>query len=323
MNLWQPVMKHKKYNELIKLFLYDELTAEEQKDLKEHLIVCTDCEAELQSQKSFMEILSDKKFNEPSPSLLNDARLQLSRSIKNEAAKENFPGFISRIVSEIFLSRKLILLGGGVTFAAGLLLGFMLFNSSLLPEDVNQVEFTQASLFESNIKINNIRIVDQNLERGEIEFVFEAVKPIRLKGRVDDPEIQNILLYSILNEENPGVRLNSVNLLSNKPEKEIDNEVKEALIIAAMHDENPGVRREALQLLNKQKYDPEIKIALLHILKNDSNSALRIEAINGLKKAQEEGYKFDENAVTILKEKMNEDENNYIRLHARKVLLEN
>ena len=89
------------------------------------------------------------------------------------------------------------------------------------------------------------------------------MKPVTLKGRVDDPKIQSILTYSMLNEQNPGSRFNSINaMFSEKPIK-FDEDVKNALITVVMTDENPGVRREALRLMKKLPNDEDVKKTIL------------------------------------------------------------
>jgi hypothetical protein len=126
----------------------------------------------------------------------------------------------------------------------------------------------------------------------------------------------------MLNGQNAGVRLNSINAISDNKKVNYDNDVKEALIRVVKFDENPGVRRQAIILLNKFPYDDEIKQAYLYVLSNDTTSGMRIEAINSLFQAKKDGYKFDNQELSVFKKKMETDNNNYIRYRARTVLQE-
>jgi HEAT repeat protein len=184
------------------------------------------------------------------------------------------------------------------------------------------VEGQNLPALQENTKIRNVRFIDQDAGDGEVEFMFEAVKPVRIKGNVNDREIQNILTYSILNEENPGVRLNSINLINANQPQHVDKEIKDVLLDAVRYDVNPGVRREALKTLKNLPYDEEIKDAMLYVLLNDKTSGLRIEAINVLAQAQKNGHNFNEQDLSIFKKKLEADENNYIRYKAKNVLQE-
>ena len=64
-----------------------------------------------------------------------------------------------------------------------------------------------------DISISNIQFIDSDPSDGEVEFTFQASKPVRLKGNVNDPKIQSVLTYAMLNEQNPGSRLNSINAM--------------------------------------------------------------------------------------------------------------
>jgi hypothetical protein len=55
---------------------------------------------------------------------------------------------------------------------------------------------------------------------------------------------------------------------------------------------------------------------------NDENSSLRIEAINGLNDASKQGMNFNPEELSIFKEKMERDDNNYVRYQAKTVLKE-
>jgi hypothetical protein len=69
-------------------------------------------------------------------------------------------------------------------------------------------------------------------------------------------------------------------------------------------------------------FDEEIKQAFLHVLMRDKNPALRIAAINSLDSARVEGQPRDKDLLEVLKERMQSDENNYIRIRAKAVLKE-
>ncbi len=148
------------------------------------------------------------------------------------------------------------------------------------------------------------------------------MKPVYLKGRIDDPKIQSILTYSMLNEQNPGTRFNSINAMYSERPIKFDKDVKDALITVVMTDENPGVRREALKLMKKLPYDEDVKRAFIYVLTTDTSSGLRIEAINALVDAGKKGITLDKNEIDLFKQKLQTDDNSYIRYRTKTILQE-
>ncbi|HDZ58607.1 MAG TPA: HEAT repeat domain-containing protein [Ignavibacteriales bacterium] len=126
----------------------------------------------------------------------------------------------------------------------------------------------------------------------------------------------------MLNAQNPGSRLNSINAMNSEKTFKFDSDVKSALITVVMTDKNPGVRREALKVLKKLPFDDRIKLAFLYVLTNDSVSGLRIEAINALADAANNGNKLNDSEVDLFKNKLRMDDNNYIRYKSKTILQE-
>ena len=56
---------------------------------------------------------------------------------------------------------------------------------------------------------------------------------------MNDQRIQQLLLFAARNNYNSGVRMDSVDLLTQKPDV---SQVRDALIYALRYDTNPGVR---------------------------------------------------------------------------------
>jgi hypothetical protein len=93
-----------------------------------------------------------------------------------------------------------------------------------------------------------------------------------------------------------------------------EKQVKSSLITVLKYDQNPGVRKEALKVLQKFPVDDDIVEAILYVLKNEKNTGMRIAAINFLDFSKLSGQSVDKDLLTMLKERMQSDDNNYIRL---------
>ena len=315
-------MNHNEIKKLIRLSLYGELTNEEQSGLELHLKDCEECRNELEQQRNLLSLISDKK-NKVDDNLLMEARAQLRGAIRNERQRKDSFGKVFQQITDFVTIPFRTVLSGVALLIIGFFAGYLFYGSSTVDPKVVQGETNeQPSFFQDDVTISNINFIDSDPSDGEVEFTFMAMKPITLKGRVDDPKIQSILTYSMLNEQNPGARLNSINAMDTQSPVNFDRDVKNALITVVMTDENPGVRREALKLMKKLPYDEEIKQALIYVLTTDTSSGLRIEAINSLVDAGEKGTTFSEKDLDIFKQKLQTDDNSYIRYRTRTILQE-
>ncbi|MCU0413119.1 MAG: HEAT repeat domain-containing protein [Ignavibacteriaceae bacterium] len=277
-------MKHNEYKQLLQLSLFGELKSEEQVKLKEHLLICEECRTELEDQKNLLELISGKKKAAVDEEVLSAARYQLRGALRSERSNQNIFNSVADSIFQFFPSPLKFAFAGAAILIIGVLIGGILFNQSSQNEFIGQQNGDNrfASLSE-DISISEVRFIDSDASDGEVEFTFQASRPVHLKGNVNDSQIQSVLTYAMLNEQNPGSRLNSINAMDTETPTQYDSDVKNALITVIMTDENPGVRREALKLMNKFPYDEAMKQTLLYVITNDTVSGLRIEALIGLK----------------------------------------
>jgi hypothetical protein len=315
-------MNHNEIKKLIRLSLYGELANEEQSVLELHLKDCDECRNELEQQRNLLSLISDKK-NEVDDKLLMEARAQLRGAIRNERQHKGFFDNVVQYLNDFITIPFRAVLSGAALLAIGFFVGYLFYGSSaietIIVEDKTNNEFP---VFQDDVTISNISFIDSDPSDGEVEFTFVAMKPVYLKGRVDDPKIQSILTYSMLNEQNPGSRFNSINAMVSERPIKFDKDVKDALITVVMTDENPGVRREALKLMKKLPYDEDVKSALIYVLTTDTSSGLRIEAINTLVDAGKKGFTLNKKEIDLFKQKLQTDDNSYIRYRTKTILQE-
>jgi len=316
-------MKHNEYKQLLQLSLFGELKSEQQLKLKEHLLSCEECRSELEDQKNLLELISGKKKTDVDEKILSAARYQLRGALRSEKANKNIFGSAIANITQLFTTPLKFAVVSTAMLLFGILIGNLLFSKSsgdeLATQNGNENRF--ASLSEE-ISISNLRFIDSDASDGEVEFTFQASRPVRLRGKVNDPQIQSVLTYAMLNEQNPGSRLNSINAMDTEAPMKYDQDVKNALVTVVMTDKNPGVRREALKLMSKYPYDESIKQALLYVITNDTVSGLRIEALNSIIAAGSRGYKLNNEELNLFRQQMQEDENPYIKLRSKTILQE-
>jgi len=315
-------MKHNEFRQMIHLSLYGELSEDEQKKLKHHLESCEECKLELEQQKYFLSMVSENRKYKVNDSLLNEARVQLRVALGSEMIKNRPTSTFGERIRSLLSSPPRLAFSALVILLAGFVLGGLFFSrQEFILQNDNQT-FNKAALSQVDTRITNLQFVDSDQSDGKIEFIFDAVKRVQLKGKVSDPEIQRILTYAMLNEQNPGSRLNSINVMETCGNITSDKEIKDAVITVVMTDENPGVRMEAIKLISKFNYDESLKQAYLYVLLNDSSSALRIASINALIQAAKSGYQLKQNDIELVMKQAKLDDNNYIRLKSKTLLEE-
>ncbi len=309
-------MKHNDLKAMILFYLYNELDENKKSILEQHIDSCNECKLELESYKKLFADVSNDNETQLDPKLLMEARLELRGILRAQRNKLLDSNKISNSLY-YFISKPIgLAFGGAAVLILGLFLGYEIFKNS------NVENATDNSVLNNNLKISNINFIDSDASDGQVEFTFDAVKPGYFKGNVHDANLQKILTQAVLNEQNPGTRLNSLNVINAFNSKSFDDEIKKTLIIVSKYDENPGVRLEALKSLNIIPFDNEIKSTLIYVLLNDTSSGIRIEAINNLVEAAKKGFNLSANDLSLLRDKVQSDQNNYVKFQVKNIIKE-
>ncbi len=304
-------MKHRRWKEMMELSLWGELEPRRKQQLDAHLAACAHCRMESERMKHLQKLISETPPATVDESLLTEARQSLHRALMSTRAVRPT---LSDLLQDFLSPRVRVVLLSAGTFAVGCVVTAILLSSFRAREQAIPVA-ARGDMQTGEIRYANVRFIASNPSTGEVDFAFDAVRPVRMKGRIDDDQIQHILTHALLTEENPGVRLQSVSVLSGQ--KMPDREVKLALITALKEDENPGVRKEALNALRSYPVDDEIKAGLLYVLTHERNAGLRIAVIDALDTLLLSSRRSDADIMKAYKSLMQHDDNNYIRLRAR------
>src|SRR6266571_2637194 len=293
----------------IPLYIYDELGDDGRHELDQHTARCPNCAQELSLARQFHQAMLALPLPEPSPNLLAASRMRLQEALETAEQSRNWmrffdPGsWLRQVRFAPALAAAIFIVGfaGGIGTAYRMAAGAQRF--SAIPSSSQPTESA----------ISGIRSINSDPGSNKVEIKFDKVTSEATQGSIDDPRIQQLLFYAARNQYNPGVRMDSIGLLTRNPE---DAHVREALIFALRYDTNPGVRLKALDGLGPYvRQDIRVRDAVLEVLINDSNSGVRAEAMNLLGPV-----KADASVRTALRQLAEHDQNKYIRSQARYVL---
>lgn len=296
----------------ILLYVYNELADDARYELEQHLARCTDCAAELKSARKFHAVLSELPVEEPSPNLLAASRMRLQETL--ETTKQG--GFWRRLVfdpaawlRQVRFAPALAAVIFIVGFAGGVGATYHLLGNRPGGQSIT----ASAPVAESSIA--GIRSVSQEPGSNQVTIKYDTVSTQQAQGSLNDQRIQQLLLFAARSNYNSGVRMDSVDLLTQQPN---DTQVREALMYALRYDSNPGVRLKALDGLSAYvKSDPRVRDALLEALMNDSNPGVRTEALHLL-----EPVRADSSVRAVLQQLAQNDRSEYIKNQARSILAE-
>lgn len=313
-------MKKQDYQDLLVRSIYGELSADEQRFLESYLSTHPALKKEQRELQRLRAVLYSTAADVDVDGLLAEARQELRRAARRERNAEHFAHRIMHSIRE-FVSPKFAV-ASTAAILIGIAIGYYSFSPRHDRQDIAVLPVSGEASTKGSMEISNVRMIETG--NGMVEIEFDAVAPVTMKGSIDDPEIQKVLTHALLNESNAGIRLASVTTIGDQIAKmpNSDPAVRTALITTVKSDENPGVRREALRVLMQFDYDKEIRDALLHILSHDRNTGLRVAAINALETATLDGGTFDASSIAVLKQRMESENNTYIRNRAATLIKE-
>ncbi len=290
----------------IPLVQYAEISFEEEEAVHAHLAQCEPCRQELEHERALHSVLDDRELD-VSPFFLRSCRDHLAESLDSERmhGRRHASGWWAGLMSAFSASSwvpAVVKPAGAVALIA---LGFLA--ARLGPLGSSGIQ--NAGLFDPASA--RVRYVEPG-PQGGVQLVVDETRQRIITGRLDDERIRNLLLSAAKDPSDPGLRVESVDILKSRSESD---DIRNALVYALQHDTNDGVRLKALEGLKAYASEPDIRKALSQALLSDSNPGLRAQAIDLLTQNSNE-----EHVVGVLQELMHTEKNGYIRLRCEKAL---
>src|SRR5580700_7524083 len=304
-------MKCEWVKENILLYVYNELPDDARYELEQHLARCVDCTTELKTTRKFHAMLSELPVEDPSPNLLAASRMRLQEGLET-AQQGRFwhrlifdpAAWLRQIRFAPALAAAIFIVG----FAGGIGTTYKILDGGGAASIASGPVSAPA---ESSI--TGIQSITQDPGSNHISIKYDTVSTQEAKGSLNDQRIQQLLLFAARNNYNSGVRMDSVDLLTQEPN---NTHVREALMYALRYDSNPGVRLKALDGLGAYvRSARRVRDAILETLVQDANPGARTEALHLL-----EPVRADSSVRLVLQKLAQSDQNQYIRSQARIML---
>ena len=292
----------------VTLYLYNELADDARHEVEAHMMRCTACAAELASAKSFQDVMTELPAPEVTPNLLAASRMKLQEALEQA---EQLHGWRRFILDPMALLQRMRV--APALAAAIFIFGFGGGLATMYSLHLRDVPITPEMHNPAQASVGPVRSIEVKPNSDQVTINYDRVLPESVHGSANDPRIQELLAYAARNNDNSGVRLDSVGVLAKKGD---DASARETLTYSLRYDSNPGVRLKALEALQPHvRDDVRVRNAVLEALLNDSNPGVRSGALHLL-----EAVKADTSVRAALQQLSKEDPNDYIRSESKRLL---
>jgi len=321
---WQPL--------LTLLAAGDELDPAEQSQLTAHLVTCRGCSEALTQEREIVALVAAHR-SEPDATLLAACRAGLDDALDREEDRGWLRRTFGSLVPSSWLAPRpawsaamLLLIG----FTVGIL-GPRLVRHPIAPPTPGgtplasspdaPIDRVPTSIDLHTADVAGINVLPSSGEGpAHVEVQLRAQQPVVVEGTVDNDDVKNVLVNILAKGDRicPDIRLDAVECLRSR---ENDPDVRSALCRAVRTDRNAAVRLKALEALKSAEPEDLVRQTLLEALVEDENPGVRVEAVNALRGMAAKGDALsDDHTVSVLRDRMHNDPNTYIRLQSAAVL---
>jgi len=169
-------------------------------------------------------------------------------------------------------------------FFAGLLFGSIdQMPGTILQDTLRKTLADKKSALEfvgnDDYQITEMNVDSYDASKGEVQFSFALASQSQVKGNMQNPRIRQLLAAFLQRGGADDVRLHLTEILGDYAS---EREVKNALIYTLLNDPNPGVRYQAVEHLVSMAEQRDVRQALQMALINDVNNGIRVEAFLAL-----------------------------------------
>ena len=121
--------------------------------------------------------------------------------------------------------------------------------------------------------ISNVAV--RPLDGGRVALSFDVGQHLEVQRNENDPLVNEVLVYAMLDQSSLGSRLKAVSLASTAS----NGKVQEALIFAMVNDPDLPVRLRALEILTQTPFGDTTEEGLFQVLHHDDSMQMRLLAV--------------------------------------------
>jgi hypothetical protein len=226
--------------------------------------------------------MATAQVKEISPSFLAANRMQLQEALEHAEQSRNIfssfvfdaTGWFHQIKLAPALTAALLIIG----FAGGVGTTYKMMESPKPAITAGGPSGTIDTQQPVEANLANIESITPAANSNQVQIKYNTLQPQTLNGTTDDPRVRQLLLLAARNNRNSSLVLDSLDVLTRRPE---DDAVREVLIEALRYDKNPGVRLKSLDALKGYvRDDVHVRDAVVEALLHDNNAGVRQEAIS-------------------------------------------
>ena len=301
----------------LSLYLYGELDFANEELIEVHLAACAFCQLALDREKQWHAAVNRQQQDVP-PEWLAECRSKLSQQVSDEPAnaghvRQTLLGWWHGLFDIRVTERSyrlagvsfLVLLGFG---AGRMVNSFESSNTSKSPLDA--AGFLQPPVTE----VQEVRPQSGN----RVRLLVQQIQVREISGNREDDGIRTLLLGAARGSDDPGVRMDSVEMLAGQSALENRN----AILNAVRTDPNAAVRVKAIESLRQFPIDPAAREALEFVLAHDRDSGVRTVAIDALVPSQGDFQITPQLLQTITDVMQSAQSDEYLRWRCAQVLNE-
>jgi HEAT repeats/Putative zinc-finger len=299
----------------LSLYLYGELEFAAEEELEQHLQECSFCQLALSREKAWHTKLNAERKDVPLD-LLGQCRRDLRAAMKAPEVKDSRRTWQFTDVFGALSS------GGGQWSKRLAFASFFLFAGFSLSSWMGRVHFVnrlgagnEVQMGVLNGPMSRIRDIQPG-SNNQIRIVIDRVQEQEIVGSIEDEAVRRLLLTAIKDPADPGLRVDSVELLKGQD----GTDIRDALLDTVRHDENAAVRLKALEGLRRFRDDQATHETLRSVLQYDDNPAVRSEVIDVLVPMNGPLKVTPELAGTLEEIARSERDNDYLRARCLQVL---